>query len=92
MKSKVHAIIDGELKEFADIQEVIAYAKECGITGIEVVNLDTQSLKREVPDVSIRNYEMFEPRIPVVISKSGQENRRARRAAERAKKKGSKSP
>lgn len=87
MKPKAYIIIDGKPKEFADVQEAMAYAKEHGITDMEVVNLDTAPLKREIPDASIHNYEMLEPRLPMYAPMSGQENRRARRAAERAKKK-----
>ena len=52
MKPKAYIIIDGKPKEFADVQEAMAYAKEHGITDIEVVNLDAAPLKREIPDAS----------------------------------------
>ena len=81
MSPKVYIVINGKPKEFVDIQEAMTYAKEHDITDIEVFNLGaSQSLEPH-------NYMMPEPRIPTVVSMSGQENRRARRAAERNKKK-----
>lgn len=82
---KAILIIGGEPKEFTDIQEARAYAKEHGITDINVINLDVQSLKREIPYTSIPSIHNYE--IPTFVPMSGQESRRARRAAERTKKK-----
>lgn len=85
--SNAFLVIDGKTMQFDSIEQAQAYMKEHNITNVEMVNLDYQPLKKEIPDECYHKFEMLEPRIPMFAPMSGQENRRARRAAERKKRK-----
>ena len=87
MDKKVILVIGGKTMQFDSIELAQAYMKENDLTDVEMVNLDYQPLRREIPDEYFQKYAMLESHLPMFAPMSGQENRRARRAAERAKRK-----
>lgn len=87
MDKKAILIIGGKTMQFDSIELAQAYMKENNLTDVEMVNLDYQPLRREIPDESFQKHTMLESHLPMFAPMSGQENRRARRAAERAKRK-----
>lgn len=87
MDTKAILVIGGKTMQFDSIELAQAYMKENNLTDVEMVNLDYQPLRREIPDESFLKYTMLESHLPMFAPMSGQENRRTRRAAERAKRK-----